>query len=107
MSQTIFVHDSHPTGTQTKLAVAAPALIVPGFFTCGIIVVTTAGSAGVLTLNDVATLAGAASGNQVVSIAYNATVLATNVPYAFRWPFLKGIVISAVPTGMVLNISWG
>lgn len=107
MLQSYIVHDPFPGGTQSKLGVSAAGLIVAGHFSCGQIMVTTAGTAGNLVLNDVATLAGVASGNQVASIAYNATQLSLNVPYTFRWPFMKGIVISAMPTGMVLNISWG
>src|SRR5581483_4569322 len=108
MSQTITVHDSFPGGGNSKLGVNAAALIIAGRFTLGSIMIATAGTAGSLVLNDVATLGGAAGGNQVLSLAFNNTLIAAvGAIWTVKFPFQKGIVISAIPTGMVLNISWG
>lgn len=70
------------------------------------LVVVTAGSAGAWTFNDCATTAAAATANQIASIAYNATGLTAGMPITFDWPCATGIVVSAVPTGGVANLSW-
>jgi hypothetical protein len=85
-------------------SVTAAAVIkaVPGLV--GTIIVDVAGSGGALTLNDCATVGAAGAGNQVASIA-NASIVA-GVPYSFFWPCKTGIVISAVPTGSTVRISF-
>ncbi len=66
--------------------------------------VQVAGSAGVLTFNDCATLGAASAANQVLSLPYN--VAATDVwPAPLNLPLTSGLVISAVPTGMVLSVT--
>lgn len=108
MTQTIIVHDQFFDGAQSKLGVNAAALIVPARARLGKIMIVTPGSAGNLVLNDVATLAGAGAGNLVETLAFgNALIAAAGAIWNVGFPFQKGIVISAIPTGMVLNISWG
>jgi hypothetical protein len=60
--------------------------------------VLTPGSAGNLVLNDCATLAAASIANQLASIPYN------QVPADLNFPVQNGLVISGVPTGMVLAV---
>jgi hypothetical protein len=69
---------------------AAPGILVR-------VVVVAAGSGGSLTLNDSATLAGAATGNEILTIAYGS--LSAGQMLQFDWPCAAGICISAVPSG--------
>ncbi|MGO9038181.1 MAG: hypothetical protein ACLQKH_09365 [Steroidobacteraceae bacterium] len=70
-------------------------------------IVQTPGTAGVLTFNDCATLADASAANQIISIPYNLNAGSGDIwPAPFDWPINSGIVISAVPTGLVLAVSY-
>lgn len=90
--------------TNRNRSVTAAAVIkaVPGLLAT--VIVDVAGSGGALTLNDCATTGAAASGNQIASIA-NANIVA-GVPYSFFWPCKTGIVVSAVPTGSTVRVSY-
>ncbi len=54
------------------------------------------GSAGVLTLNDLAVNTGAAAANQIITIPIASLTL--GVPVTIEATFLNGLVISAFPT---------
>ena len=60
------------------------------------------GTAGVLTLNDCLTLAEASAANEIFSYTYEQANVGT---YPLKWPLQSGLVVSAVPTGMALNIA--
>ena len=71
------------------------------------IVVTAPGSgSGVLTLNDCLTVAAAAASNQVFSLGFAALTVGQVIEV--NWPFLVGIVVSAVPGAgsPLFNISY-
>lgn len=84
------------------ITAAAVIKAVPGFLAT--VIVDVAASAGELTLNDCATTGAANSGNQIASIAFGA--LEVGVPLTFNWPCKKGIVVSAVPTGATVRVSF-
>ena len=89
---------------QFKRSITAATVVkaVPGLL-CTVIV-DVAGSGGALTLNDCATTGAAGSGNQIASMA-NA-VIVTGQPYTFLVPCKTGIVVSAVPTGSTVRVSF-
>jgi hypothetical protein len=68
--------------------------------------ISNAGSAGNLVINDSATLAGANSGNIILTMPYNAALDASGSVINLDWPCLNGIVISAMPTGSIASVSW-
>lgn len=71
-------------------------------------IVQNPGSAGNLVFNDSATLAGANASNQIASFAYNSSLISSSEPWPapFDWPLQSGLVVSAVPTGMILAVSY-
>ena len=89
---------------QFKRSITAAAVVkaVPGLL-CTVIV-DAAGSGGALTLNDCATTGAAGAGNQIASIA-NANIV-VGVPYSFFVPCKTGIVVSAIPTGSTVRVSY-
>jgi hypothetical protein len=82
--------------------VSAPTVVAVPARRLGEYIVQTPGSAGVLTFNDCATLAQASPANQVISILYNNAQASEDID----WPLQNGLVISAVPTGMVLAVTY-
>lgn len=93
-----------PGGINEALDVTAPAVIKA---TPGILVrvqVLVAGSAGNLTINDCATLGAAAVANEIASIPFGSLSLIQ--PLVFEWPCATGIVLSAIPTGGAVSISY-
>ena len=107
MAQGPIAVNSGSVATNSKIGVSAAAVIkaTPGRLYK--IVVTAPGSgSGVLTVNDCATTAAAAAGNQVFSIGFAA--LSVGQVLTFDWPFLVGIVVSAVPGAgsPLFNISY-
>ena len=93
-----------PYGNSTTLDVTATQVIKAGSGTVYKITVVTAGSGGSLTLNDVLTVNAAASANAVITIP-NAS-LTQGAIVTLEWPFQVGIVISAIPTGAQLSLSY-
>lgn len=91
-----------PGGNATTLNITAAAVIKATPGTIYRIAVIAAGSAGVLTLNDVATTGAAAAGNAIVSIPFGSLVGVITLD----WPCATGIVVSAVTTGGVFSISF-
>lgn len=93
-----------PGGINEALDVTAPAVIKA---TPGILVrvqVLVAGSAGNLTINDCATLGAAAVANEIASIPFGSLSLIQ--PLVLEWPCATGIVLSAIPTGGAVSISY-
>lgn len=89
-------------GTQSKLNQSA---ILQAKNSRGIlrrIVMVTAGSGGALVLNDLASGGTPAAGNQVTSIP-SATLTVTGLPVTLDLLFQNGIMVSAIPTGSVIN----
>jgi hypothetical protein len=89
--------------------VAAPCVIAPpsplnpmlgvvGFW------VQTPGSAGVLTLNDCTTLAAASIANQILTLSYQDAAIGNMPLPGGDMPLTNGLVISAMPNGMVLTV---
>ncbi len=70
------------------------------------ITIQSMGTAGAFVINNLAANSGAALGNQIASIAYNATGVVPGVPIVFEWPCSTGILVSAVTTGGVLSVSY-
>lgn len=85
-----------------KFTAAGVVKAVPG--TLVTVIVDAAGSGGALTLNDCATTGAAGAGNQIASIA-NANIV-VGQPYTFFWPCKTGIVLSAIPTGSTVRVSY-
>jgi hypothetical protein len=94
---------------QTAYNITAPQVIAPasplnpltelvGY------IVQVAGTAGNLVFNDCATLAQASIANQILSIPYNDAIGAIGPGSALNLPIQTGMVVSAVPTGMVLSV---
>jgi hypothetical protein len=73
-------------------------------------IVQSPGSAGNLVFNDSATLAGASTTNQIISIPNSVLVSAAAAgdiwPAPLDWPIENGLVVSAVPTGMVIAVAY-
>lgn len=92
------------TVINSNRSVTAAAVIKATHGFIATVIVDNVGSGGALTLNDCATTGAAASGNQIASIAQASLV--AGVPYTFNWPCKTGIVISAVPTGGTVRISF-
>jgi len=82
--------------TQSKKVTAAEVVKAVGG-TLVSIIVDNPGSGGALTLNDVATVGGAGSGNQILSVPFG-NLTAGQVMTIF-YPAKTGIVVSAVPSG--------
>jgi hypothetical protein len=68
-------------------------------------IVQTAGTSGVLTFNDCQTLAQASAANQIITLPYN-TLSQLGVASALNLPIQNGLVVSAVPSGMVLAVEY-
>lgn len=64
------------------------------------------GSAGNFVFNDVATVGAAAVANQVWIAAFNAAGIAAGAVIAIDMPCLVGIVLSAIPTGAIVSVSY-
>jgi hypothetical protein len=96
-------------GTKTALDQAAAAVIkaAPGRVAKVIIVAPGSGS-GAFTLNDCLTTGAAAAANEVWTLAYNATANVAGAVIDIDWPFLVGIVLSAVPGAgsPIINLSY-
>jgi hypothetical protein len=85
-------------GTLSSLNNTAAALIQAGALRlCRIIIVAPGSGSGAFTINDSATLAGAAAANEVWSLPYNATSNVAGASFSLDWPMANGLVLSAVP----------
>lgn len=62
-----------------------------------VIVLAPGSGSGAFTINDCATTGAAAAGNQIWSMAYNASANVAGAIFSLDWPCLVGIVLSAVP----------
>lgn len=91
----------------TQVTAAAVITAKPGRL-CKIVVQAPGSTSGAFTFNDCAATADAATGNQIFTIAYNATANVAGAIFALDWPCKTGIVCSAVPGGgtPVINVSW-
>jgi hypothetical protein len=91
-----------PGGSYAALNVTAAAVVkaAPGLLYR--INVAAAGSAGSLTINDCATTGAATTANEIISIPFGS--LPVTIPLA--WPCASGIVVSAVPTGGQVTVSF-
>lgn len=90
-------------GALTKLNMTAANLVKTGKGRVARLIVLTAGASGSITLNDSATLGGAAAANAFFNAA---GTLAAGTVIDLDWPCANGIVISAVGAGSVLAISY-
>jgi hypothetical protein len=89
--------------------ISAPCLISPPGPSNPILglvgfIAETAGSAGNLVFNDAATLAAASAANQIISYTYQQALIGTMPIGDGSLPISTGLVISSVPTGMVLTV---
>lgn len=100
----IKVSVTQPGGNKSSLNISAAAVVKATNGIVFTITTSTAGTAGDLVLNDVATVAGAAATNQIISIPFG-TLTAGSV-VTLKWPCATGITISAVPTGWVGAVSY-
>jgi hypothetical protein len=84
--------------TKSALNITAATVIkaTPGRLAKIIIVAPGSGS-GAFTFNDCATTGAASAANTVFTLAYNATANVAGAVINLDWPFLVGIVLSAVP----------
>jgi hypothetical protein len=93
-----------PGGALSALNVTAASVVKASPGTLYRVVVVVPGTAGSLTVNDTATVAGAATANEVFSTLYSALVAGQVILLEF--PFSNGIVLSAVPTGAQFSVSY-
>jgi hypothetical protein len=98
----IGVFDMSVGGSQTAINITAPALINPRRCILYTINVVAPGNAGNLVINDAASLDAANESNQTLVCPFAS--LSVLLPLA--WPMQNGIVVSAVPTGAVLNFAY-
>jgi hypothetical protein len=103
--QNFGVSDQTVGGTQTATNVTAPTLINPRRCILWTINVVNPGNAESLVINDVATLDGANESNQMLVFPF-ASLVAAGPLVKLAWPMQSGIVVSAVPTGAVLNFAF-
>jgi hypothetical protein len=88
-------------GLNTALNVTSARVVKTGAGRAVRVILTVAGSAGTLVLNDCATTGAASAANQI----YNSTgVLAAGTIVTLDFPVSVGLVVSAVPTGATLVI---
>jgi hypothetical protein len=99
------VYDQTIGGTQTAIGITAPTVINPRRCILYTINVVAPGNAGNLVINDVATLDGANEANQMLVFSF-ASLVAAGPLVKLAWPMQSGIVVSAVPTGAVLNFAF-
>jgi hypothetical protein len=97
-----YVFIQNPAGVQTALNVTTTGVLSAGQIVLGSIVVNAAGSAGDLTLNDCATLGAASAANVIYSCPYSN--LKSQI---LNFPCQNGLVVSAIPTGAVINVALG
>lgn len=102
MSQNNFVQNLRPSGTQSKLNVTAPAVVKASNGVLSKIVVTVATTTAI-TLNDSATVAGAAASNAIYT---SPAVLAVGTVIPLDFPCKNGIVVGTMASGAVA-ISFG
>lgn len=93
-----------PGGISAALNVTAAAVIKGVSGVLVRILVNAPGTAGNLTVNDVATTGGAAAANQILTIAFGSLTVGQVI--ALEWPCGTGIVVSAVTTGGAFAISY-
>jgi hypothetical protein len=93
---------------QPSYNISAPTLVAANARTVRDFIVQTAGTAGVLTVNDAATLAQASLANQIISLPLAQANGWVGMPFPFAgdWPLQNGLVISAIPTGMIIAIKY-
>jgi hypothetical protein len=103
--QNLGVYDESVGGSQTAINITAPALINPRRCVLWTINVVNPGNAESLVINDVATLDGANESNQMLVFSF-ASLVAAGPLVKLAWPMQSGIVVSAVPTGAVLNFAF-
>lgn len=85
-------------GNLSALNVTAAALIQVGPCRLNRIVIIAPGSgSGAFTINDVATLGGAAAANAVWTMLFGATANVAGASFDLDWPILNGLVLSALP----------
>lgn len=87
-------------GTNSALNITAAAVIKASPGRVVNVIVENAGTSGVLTINDCATVAAASAANQVASIPYNATNFYAGAVVSLGCVCKVGIVVSAVPGGV-------
>lgn len=88
--------------SSNHVTAAAAIKATPGIL-CSV-VVTTVGSAGSLTFNDSSTTGGAATANQIFTIAYGSLTVGQVI--TLNWPCKSGITLSAIPTGGAVSVSY-
>lgn len=93
-----------PGGVSASLNVTAAGVVKPTAGVLARILVNAPGSAGNLTLNDVATTGAAAAANQILTIAFGSLTVGQVI--SLEWPCGTGIVVSSVPTGGAVSISF-
>lgn len=93
-----------PGGNASALNVTAAGVIKasPGIL-CRVLIVAP-GTAGNLVLNDTTTVGSASAANTILTVAFGN--LAVGQVIYLNWPCLNGIVVSAVPTGSQISISY-
>lgn len=85
-------------GAKSALNQTATGVIKTGPGVAGKLIIVSPGTtSGALTLNDSATVGGAAASNTIFSMAFGS--LAAGQTYDLNFPFTNGLVISAVPGG--------
>lgn len=88
----------------SELGVSSAVVVKPSTGTLVSITVIAVGTAGSLTLNDSATVGGASGGNQISTTAFGS--LTAGQVIAVNHLCSSGIVISAVPTGGIVRVTY-
>jgi hypothetical protein len=91
-------------GISSSLNIAAAKVVKPTLGTLFRVLVQAVGTTGTLTLNDCATVAAAAAGNQILTLlTANLTV---GQVITLDWPCQTGIVVSVCSGGIVVSIAF-
>lgn len=91
-----------PGGNSTVLAITAAAVVKAGSGTIFRVALAVPGTAGNLVINDAATTGTAVTANIIASIPFGSLT----APVLLEWPCTNGIVISAIPTGAQVSVSF-
>jgi hypothetical protein len=92
------------SAAKSALNVTAAAVIKAGAGRLAKVIIVVVGSAGSLTLNDCATTGAAAAGNQIITVPFGS--LTVGQVLALDVPITTGLVISAIPTGGQVTITY-
>jgi hypothetical protein len=93
-----------PGGDRTTFSITAAQVIKAAAATLYRITVIAPGTAGSLTFNDCTSVGSATAANEIYTAGFAA--LAAGQIVTLEWPANVGIVLSAIPTGGAVSVSY-